>query len=328
MIRPVTPSENALVADAVFVNPHCNAGAGATRWRSFLTSEPARQAGLAHCATLAHPERLDGEVLEPVVHAWVVNRLLAGARRFVAAGGDGTVHTLLNALRVALPTTGVRLEDLTLGAVGLGSSNDLHKPLRAEGVPHRLDFAAARPMDVGELHLDDAPPVWFLAAASLGLTADGNERVHRSRGLLRTLKRRWVDAAFVVAGLRVLAHFDPLRGEVLADGEPFARGRMASLAVVKTPWLGGDMRFDLATLPDDGHFGLHLCGDVGRREVLVALAALHGGQFSECSGTASQPANLVDIRLDRARTVEVDGESRTARHVVARVLPKAVRMCP
>jgi diacylglycerol kinase family enzyme len=53
-----------------------------------------------------------------------------GVRHFVAAGGDGTVGALADALwhecdRVSLPA-------ITLGAVGIGSSNDFHKPVRSE----------------------------------------------------------------------------------------------------------------------------------------------------------------------------------------------------
>src|SRR5437016_2873987 len=49
-----------------------------------------------------------------------------GERSFVAAGGDGTVNALLNAI-VACENR-PPLEEFTLGAVGLGSSNDFHKP--------------------------------------------------------------------------------------------------------------------------------------------------------------------------------------------------------
>ena len=52
--------------------------------------------------------------------------LASDVRNFVAAGGDGTVSTLVNTLVAVAGQQ--RLEGLTLGAVALGSSNDFHKP--------------------------------------------------------------------------------------------------------------------------------------------------------------------------------------------------------
>ena len=51
-----------------------------------------------------------------------------GTRVFVAAGGDGTVHALVErARRIARHDS--RSPTLPFGVVGLGSSNDFHKPV-------------------------------------------------------------------------------------------------------------------------------------------------------------------------------------------------------
>ena len=67
---------------------------------------------------------------EPMAPGSATSRaaLARGTRVFIAAGGDGTAHALLNAL-VDAPGR-PPLDALALGAVGLGSSNDLHKPVR------------------------------------------------------------------------------------------------------------------------------------------------------------------------------------------------------
>ena len=77
--------------------------------------------------------------------------LRAGTRVFVAAGGDGTVHALAGAIVEA--RDGVPLGDICLGAVGLGSSNDFHKPFERlrSGIPLRLDMDRATPRDLGRI---------------------------------------------------------------------------------------------------------------------------------------------------------------------------------
>ena len=62
-----------------------------------------------------------------------------GTRLFIAAGGDGTVSALADELVWARGR--IPLGEFTLGAVGLGSSNDFHKPFgrAVGGVPVRIE---------------------------------------------------------------------------------------------------------------------------------------------------------------------------------------------
>ena len=116
----------------ILLNEAAAGDTGAARWRHVCDARPA--------LALSDVVRLeaDGEWRGAIARG-----LARGTRRFIAAGGDGTVNALLNALlgaRGDLP-----LAELELGAIGLGSSNDFHKPKREvwRGVPVRGAGAAA-----------------------------------------------------------------------------------------------------------------------------------------------------------------------------------------
>jgi hypothetical protein len=111
----------------------------------------------------------------------------AGEREFISAGGDGTVNALVNALASMLGPE--ELRNVTVGALGLGSSNDFHKPYThtIHGFPARIDFDRARPRDAGCLSFDSCRR-FFLVNASAGVTANANAFFNGPDTGLRLLK--------------------------------------------------------------------------------------------------------------------------------------------
>ena len=105
----------------------------------------------------ANPPFAGAPTLTPTL--WSVT--ISGARIFIpaplnvncpSATGSGTVNGVLNAILA-------QGADVTLGAIGLGSSNDFHKPFakdkRVGGAPVRLDASRAIRADVGRAVLTD-----------------------------------------------------------------------------------------------------------------------------------------------------------------------------
>lgn len=332
MSRPaplVRPTPEALTADAAFLNPACSQGRGAERWARFLTSEVATQRGLTDLKPFALAGRPQRWEVAERLERWTVHQLRSGARNLVAAGGDGTVNLFANAVVNASRAVGLPSDAVRLGAVGLGSSNDFHKPTRTEvaGVPYRLDFEHAAPRDLGRMHTESGITL-FAVGVSVGTTALANETLHGSKGMLGYLKGVQVDTAFVLAGLHTLWGWRNFPASITADGVALECTRFANLNVVKSPWLGAGMRFDHDTPPNTGTLGLHLCTDMSRARLLHALWALHGGAFTDVPGTQSTDASHVVIRLDQARLVEVDGETHHGRTLTLDVVPNAILVCP
>jgi diacylglycerol kinase family enzyme len=250
-----------------------------------------------------------------------------GVERVVAVGGDGTVHAVTNAILGQGAWKGV-----TLGAVGVGSSNDFHKPCRTRvrGIPVRIGAPAGR--DAGLATFEDAAGFtrrrWFFVSASLGLSARANRRFSSERGGVAWLGARSVDAAIAVSAIgALLAHTNVparLRGDA---GAPMRDALVSNLGVMLTPYLAGSFRYGTEVQPGQGRFALHLCEGMERLGLLRATARLARGRFGDAPGMSSWSSRTVSVELDRPEDLELDGELFRARTVRFDAFPDALAVC-
>src|SRR5512141_1510213 len=99
----------------IFFNPAAGGGRALNRWDKIAP----RVASLNRIQL----QLLDGHADALQV---LINAVERGETEIVAAGGDGTVNAVLNLLMN--PLLRDKLDSLAFGAIGLGSSNDFHKP--------------------------------------------------------------------------------------------------------------------------------------------------------------------------------------------------------
>jgi diacylglycerol kinase family enzyme len=246
-----------------------------------------------------------------------------GIRTFIAAGGDGTVNAVIDSL-VRLRGA-MALDDLTLAAVGLGSSNDAHKPLKRQiaGIPVRIDAQQAAPRDVGMASWDGGERA-FLVSASVGVTAAANALFNREDGVLRILKRCWVDGAIAWAAVRAIATWRNLDATLVVE-ETSSTIALTHLGVAKSQWLAGGLHYD--TPVESGRFAVNLCEGMSRLRAIRTLAALARGRFSGLPGTKSWSAPRASVVLAAPCDLELDGEIFRASRVSFELLPERIRLC-
>jgi diacylglycerol kinase family enzyme len=304
----------------VILNPSAGGGTAFEKWRRI---EPQLRRQLGPFELVIGQDATD-------VRRVIAERLAAGETDFVAAGGDGTVNRVASSLFEEISR--VDLHRIRLGAIGLGSSNDFHKPLRADqqicGIPCCIDFEAARPRDVCLVsYTDEAGVRWcrpWLINASIGVTAEANGFFNRPNRTLKFLKRRVPGLAIIYAALRTLLK-RPAQNLVLRiDDRTWMRARVANLGVVKSPHFTGSLKYDSQYEPANGRFHVHMLADVSRPRLLLALVRLARGRFSGQRGARSWPATQLGVAADRAFALEGDGEvvftSDASFHVVPRLL--------
>lgn len=304
----------------VFLNTRASYGRAASRWERVLP-ELARRAGPLEVHEIGSVDAVRARLVEALGH---------GEHVFVAAGGDGTVNLLLNAIMAAGDVPGV-----ALGAIGLGSSNDFHKPHAREsiieGVPVRIDCERARPCDVIRIDLEDdqgrASTRHAIINASLGITAEANASFNRPTRFTRAMRRLSVDAAILASVVRTLATYRDIECRIMIDGDDQGTFPVSNLGVIKNPHFAGSFCYDTPIEPDDGRLGVNLCEGLTRFQVFATLAALSRRRFSGRPKTRSWIGERVRVEADRPFALETDGEVVSARRAEFTVLPKRIRCC-
>jgi YegS/Rv2252/BmrU family lipid kinase len=241
----------------------------------------------------------DVDVVEFAVDddSWVDDAIAAQPDRLVVAGGDGTVHHCLSALREA-----GRLDWCPVAVLPLGTGNDLARTLLLPEIPGSSAAVAVtglvQPMDV---LLDDQGTL-VVNVAHVGVGALASERAQSVKAVLGPLA---YPVGAVLAGASSSGW--PLRvemdGEVVADGSD--RLLMVGLAVGRT--IGGGAPLAPQASPDDGWVDVILVGATGAWARLDVARRLRAGTHVDRDDVLSLRAR--DVVMDAGDApLNVDGE--------------------
>ena len=302
----------------IIVNERAHAGNGARRWRH--AEAALRNSGTTFDVALTHSEA-DAERA-------VADAVRQGHDVVVAAGGDGTVNGVLNAIL----SIGA---DVALGAVGLGSSNDFHQPFarykRMGGLPVRVDAAQAIRADVGRATLTGSNGAtrtrYFVLNASLGVVAQGNAFFNAPDTTLRALKKTSADLAIAYAAIVSIMRFTPIELDVSIDARPLQRMQLTAMGIVKKVYFAGGMHYDTPVSADDGMFAVNLWEPMDRWSIVALILALYRGRFTGRQHTQACRASRVRIAAATPVDFELDGEVSKVSHVDVEIVPRAVRLC-
>ena len=305
----------------VFRNPHAGGGKAFARWKR-VESELTPRIPLAAVCICETPHDIL-RMLPAMVES--------GERHFVAAGGDGTVNALLNAV-MSLPHE--HQNSIVIGAIGLGSSNAFHKPTsRASlisGISCLVNVASARSRDVGvftycmngaTLHRH------FLINASIGLTAEANRFFNNPDRILALLKRRSTVLGIGYAMLRTLVAYANTTTQLWLTGGGTLRLRLTNLAIMKSPHVSGSIAFPMQPEMDTGFFGICLADSLGVAGRMRLVTCLIRGSLPESRTIRVWRAPILSLRSDHQFAVECDGEILHTTAATFSILPRHLRVC-
>jgi diacylglycerol kinase family enzyme len=254
-----------------------------------------------------------------------------GHGHVLAAGGDGTVSTIVNMI-MSLPEP--LRQRVVLGAVGLGSSNDFHKPFEVarmiEGIPLRTNFKEPTWRDVGRAILtqDGTSSVrYFIINASAGIAAEGNARFNAPDRLLRLFKQRATPVAILYAALRAIMAHENRECTLEMRGRSPVKLSLTNLGIVKNPHFSGSLRYDTPPHYADGNFGIHAAERMGLIERLRLLCALAHGRFRGVPKTRSWVSPALTLTASAPFTLELDGETDEVTRAEFTVVPHAIQVC-
>jgi diacylglycerol kinase (ATP) len=260
----------------------------------------------------------------------------AAASAVVAAGGDGTIHEVVNGLAgsgTALGVVACGTANVWAGEAGLPASPERALALVANGWRARLDLGEVEGIE----DLDGTRQLsrYFLLMCGLGLDGTVVRAMHGRRSAKRLLGR----AAFAPAIARTAFCAQPLPVRITAGRRELHRELLQAVAG-NTRGYGGLLRLTGDARADDGMLDLLVLSGAGRRRQaeLVARALRGGLHRRRAPGVDYLRESTLAITLDTAARaaleVQADGEHlgavppggelrlRTARGTLVALLPR------
>ena len=242
-----------------------------------------------------------------------------GYRKFIAVGGDGTIHDVLNGIaEYAMSESEVSLSDFTLSVIPVGSGNDWVKSVGlsadiqqavasiAAGVTGVQDVVKVSVLDDLDFSAEPLAVSYMRNIGCVGLDARVCEIVNRKKERGRRGKKLYVSAL-----LYCIRHRVPIRAKVICDGQTIFSGRYLSMAFGVGKYSGGGMRQTPAAVLDDGLLDITIIPDIPIWTIAKEVYKLFTGNFltikelipAKCREVLILPESEAD-----AEPVEVDGE--------------------
>jgi YegS/Rv2252/BmrU family lipid kinase len=215
-----------------------------------------------------------------------------GYNMVVAAGGDGTVHQVANAL-IGLGRP--------MGVLPLGTANDFARTL---GLSGNLDEAvrviaesAPLPIDVARVN-----QVYFLNAAHVGLGVETAKRTNP------TLKKVIGPIAYVLAAAQAWLDSDPMPIQICIE-DSCLNIQAAQLLVGNGRFYGGGNVVAPDATLDDGLLDVYvLSADVSKTELLSLAAAARRGTLGDQPHIMYYRTARLSASLVGPVQINVDGE--------------------
>lgn len=250
-----------------------------------------------------------------------------GCRTVIAAGGDGTIHEVVNGL-VDLPSgdggagrrTTARDETPRLGVLPFGTGNDLARalelPLEPETALRRLTDSRVRPIDL--VVVENGSREYLVNFAIGGFGGDVSEHITEER------RSRWGGLIYLRAAVAELAELGRYRAEVRLDEEVL--GPLDALAVIvgNGRYLGNGIPATPTASLDDGLLDVVIVPYRGHLRLPMIVGRVLTGRHLDHPDFLFRRSHSVEIRAEPPLPFNADGQSIGPGDVSFRVVPGAL----
>lgn len=266
-----------------------------------------------------HPQRSAWLELQPAIDLTecIERAIASGCRTVVAAGGDGTVNALVNAL--------MRIDSQSrpsLAIIPLGTANDFAGTL---GIPDDVVQSA-------ELIDKPATPIDTIRMRGEGFeryfanVAAGGNSVRVSEQMTEEIKHRWGALAYLRGALGILADIQSYHIDAYCDDERLTD--IDSWAVLACNGKTNAGRIQVAPLasPADGLLDLVIIRGGDATDILELAASNLLGNYLECDQVIFRQVKRFVLHSEPTMRFSIDGEVVNEEPVEFYVIPGAIRM--
>ncbi|KUO49099.1 MAG: hypothetical protein APF76_10390 [Desulfitibacter sp. BRH_c19] len=213
----------------------------------------------------------------------------------VAAGGDGTIHKVVNGIFKA------GITDIPLGIIPVGTSNDIANYL---GIPTNfigaIDVIGKRKVE--RIDIGETNGIYFVNVASGGLMT---EVPHTTNVKLKNLTGR---LAYYLKGIEKLPNLKPIPVRINC-AEQKVEADILLFIILNGSIAGGFKKLAPAASMVDGKFDVLIFKSVSISKLLsVFVKILRGEHVGDSSLIYFQSAGPIEILCESAIATDIDGE--------------------
>lgn len=262
----------------------------------------------------------------------IISAINNGEKNFIIAGGDGTINLFINLLlSVTKPEI---IKEIKLGAIGIGSSNDFHKPLTQDSmvnnIPIKINFNIAALRDVGCISYHSGKHLlkkYFLINASIGVTAEANYYFNSSGFITKALKKISTNYAINYSALRAIINTKSIELKITDSNHIIKQLKLANLAITKSPHISGDITMDYPYSYQDGLFNIYFLDMRSKIELIKLLNRLQSKKIDASNVFGIIKSPYLFIKAEKSFKVEFDGEVIITDRAEFSILQKGIRIC-
>lgn len=248
-----------------------------------------------------------------------------GYELVIAAGGDGTMHEIVNGL-VQLGHDGTGMATVALGIIPIGSGNDYPYGLGLVDDPHEAfrRIFDGRQMVVDLALYEDDHGRSELAINGVGIGFDAIVSIQT-----RTITRVHGFAMYFLAALRTLAFYYQTPALRVHFDDQLVEQRTLMLPIGVGPRIGGGFRLTPDADLTDGLLDSCMVNPIGRPTLLRLLPEAMKGTHVDSPHVTMRRNRRVEIVSDMALPIHADGEifaylDDDVRHVTVTSVPAAL----
>jgi YegS/Rv2252/BmrU family lipid kinase len=239
-----------------------------------------------------------------------------GYRKFLAVGGDGTAHEILNGIFVHRPNP----ERIALGFLPLGTGNSFLRDFTNQGAQASLDaLLANRKRAVDLLRLThETGEIYSFNILSVGFTADVGALSNRAF-------KKLGDLGYLLGVLVRVVQLKRRSFALRSDNESeWDTRRSLFLTFNNSKYTGGTMLIAPDANPSDGLIEFVRWGPIGRLGLLRMLPKLYDGSHTEHPLASRKSVKHVEFNLPEPVDVMIDGEIFSLKFESLDIVPSAL----
>ncbi len=248
-----------------------------------------------------------------------------GYRNFIALGGDGTIHEVINGIFFQKD---VPHDEMTLAVIPAGSGNDWIKTFNiSEGYRDAISAIAAGntiKQDVAKIDIVDSMVEhtrYMVNALGVGYDALTCLYCNKAKESGKEGKSLYIRAAIKAFFIHRSRYYS-----IKVDGKPFFEGKVFSISLGNGRFTGGGMQQTPDAVVDDGLINLLVIPKTPKIKIIFHFPKLFKGNIYKVKELQYVKGRQFEIHSTPDDRVEIDGEVLGYTPLKLEIIPKAINV--